>query len=111
MSDRYFPDGWVIVEMKGTHPHFRVFGSFRGGYTEGDSWKLNSGIVGCTYDEETQSYLFKGYSGSIYQCHRDGYGQLSLYNQSVLDNFIEKSDNLVEVMNDIEDWTNLDWII
>lgn len=111
MPGTYSPDGWVVVEIKGTDPHFRVFGSFDGGFAKGDSWKINSGITGCTYNEETQTYTFKGYSGSIYHCHKDGYGRLSLYNQSVIDNFIKKSDNLMEALNDVEDWTKKDWII
>lgn len=111
MPSTYSPDGWVIVKIFGTDPHYRVFGSFYGGYLEGDSWKLNSGIVGCKYLEPLNAYQFDGFSGSIYYCNKDSYGKLRLYNQSVLDNFINKSHNTMEVLEDCSNWTTTDWIL
>lgn len=111
----YIPDGWVVVKLSGTDPHYKIFGSWRGNwFTEPDRWKFNSGIVKCSYgpwNEMSEAYKFDGYSGSIYYCNKSSYGNLGLYNQSMLNNFIVKSDNLMEVLNDRDDWTTMDWII
>ena len=48
----YTPDGWMIVKITGTNPHYRVFGSWRGGYLSGDSWRMNSGIISVKEDGE-----------------------------------------------------------
>lgn len=32
----YSPEEWQIIKINGTDPHYRVFGSWRGGYTTGD---------------------------------------------------------------------------
>jgi len=108
----YIPDGWVVVKLSGTDPHYRIFGSWRGNwFTEPDRWKLNSGIVKCSWDERSEVYKFDGYSGSIYYCNKSTYGKICLYNQSMLDNLIKKSDNLMEVLDDRNDWTTMDWIL
>jgi hypothetical protein len=46
MSD-YNPDKWVVVKIigKDTPPVHKVFACWYGGYLDGDSWKLNSGIT------------------------------------------------------------------
>jgi hypothetical protein len=88
----YSPDKWQIVKL--THDgavHYRVFGVWYGGYTQGDSWKLNSGIVKAALKDEF--YHFEGSSGSIYVCHKNTYGTSS-YGFSVLSNLIEDSAKL-----------------
>ena len=42
----YYPDKWLIIEINGTTRFHKVFGTWSGGYLEGDSWRFNSGIVG-----------------------------------------------------------------
>jgi len=102
------PERWVILKV-GTH--YRVFAGWRGGYSSGDSWRMNSGIVGVEEDEDY--YYFEGHSGSCYQCHKNGYGlkddmyYFSSYVQGVLENLIEKSSGLVEVLNEDTDFINL----
>ena len=65
----YNPDNWVIVHIGGTDPHYRVLCGWHGGYLNGDSWKLSSGIEGVsdcgTYWSMPQTsgsvyHLFKG---------------------------------------------------
>lgn len=78
----YNPDTWELVWVKGDTPHWRVFGSWSGGYLDGDSWRLNSGIT--KVEESDTHYRFIGESGSVYECHKDAYGVRSPYNSSIL---------------------------
>jgi len=72
MSD-YTPDRWVVLKItrKG-QATYKVLASWYGGYTGGDSWKLNSGVTSVGVDGEF--LLFKGHSGSTYRCHKNTYG-------------------------------------
>jgi hypothetical protein len=71
-SNTYTPDKWLLVQINGTDPHYRVLGSWSGGYLDGDSWRMNSGITRVEEDEDY--FYFHGYSGSVYQCHKEMYG-------------------------------------
>jgi hypothetical protein len=57
MSD-YNPDKWMVVKITGNDspPVYKVFACWAGGYLDGDSWKLNSGIT--TVKENTDYYFF-----------------------------------------------------
>jgi hypothetical protein len=105
------PERWVVLKINGPETYFRVFGGWRGGYTSGDSWRMNSGIVGVEEDDEY--YYFEGHSGSCYQCHKNGYGlkddmyYFSSYVQKVLENLIEKSPVPIEILNEDTDFINL----
>jgi hypothetical protein len=84
----YYPDKWQIVKITGNgKSHYRVFANWHGGYTTGDSWKLNSGITAVTLDNN--HYHFAGTSGSLYVCHRDRYGSTA-YGSGVLNNLISQ---------------------
>lgn len=110
----YIPDGWVVIKLTGTDPHYRVFGSWRGNFTDPEKWRLNSGIVKCSYgpwDGLSETYKFDGFSGSIYYCNKSSYGMIGAYNLSVLGELVKKSNNLMEVLDDRDDWTTMDWII
>ena len=73
----YCPDNWLIIRLKKDDKTFyKVLGGWRGGYLDGDSWRLNSGIV--NIEEDGDYYLFKGFSGSVYKCHRNSYGATSV---------------------------------
>lgn len=91
------PDQWVIVnnnDGKGGAPLYKVFGSWVGGYLDGDRWKINSGIT--KVEEQGNYYYFFGYSGSCYKCHKKMYGTGTYYTSGILQNFIdtiEKLDN------------------
>lgn len=77
----------MLVEIKGKSPHHRVFGSWSGGYLDGDSWRMNSGIESVI--EEDDHYLFIGSSGSTYACHKDMYGA-NVYGMGVAKSYEEK---------------------
>jgi hypothetical protein len=102
----YTPDEWVLVKVNGTDPHYRVFGSWLGDYLNGDSWRLNSGIVRAEQDGD--SYIFYGASGSAYICHKDSYGVKSMYNSAVLENLC---DNNMDILSKCPDVPNFNWII
>lgn len=46
----YTPDNWVVIKFGGSDPHYRVLAGWSGGYTTGDSWRMNSGIVQHEFD-------------------------------------------------------------
>ena len=105
------PEHWVVLKINGPEPYFRVFGGWRGGYLDGDRWKMNSGIVGIEEDEDY--YYFEGYSGSWYKCNKNGYGLkngmywFASYAQQVLMNIIEKSPVPIEVLDEDTDFTDI----
>lgn len=104
----YYPDGWTLVKISGQHPHYRVFGSWRGGYAQGDSWRLNSGVMTC--EKEGKVYKFSGHSGSAYYCHEDGYGRLGSYNSGVLATYQEKGQGTFLTIEEMpEDILAIDW--
>ena len=104
----YTPDCWVIVKIEGKDTHHRVFGSWAGGYLDGDYWRMNSGIT--RVEEDLENYYFYGHSGSCYKCNKKGYGVMTAYSGSVLDNMVEKSKSTggyITVLDDQEDWTQI----
>jgi hypothetical protein len=105
--NRYTPDSWELVKITGTDPHYRVFGSWSGGYLDGDSWRLNSGIV--MVEEEDDYYLFHGHTGSVYQCHKETYGIRSPYNHGILMSCIENPYSNMERIDKIPDIANMKW--
>lgn len=89
MSD-YTPDRWVLLEI--THPDHepvrKLFAGWYGGYLNGDSWKLNSGVTNVRIDDSGH-YEFDGQSGSTYRCHVNSHG-MSNYMASILANWRTK---------------------
>ena len=105
----YNPDNWVVLKIKegkGTFPFYKVLAGWSGGYLDGDSWRMNSGITGV----EKQAYLygFYGSSGSVYWCHKVGYGlsmaTVGIYNQ-LKEN--EKFKGQIQLMPEDTDWSEL----
>lgn len=87
----YLPDRWVVLEFRipaQNETYYRVFAGWGGGYLDGDSWKLNSGIV--QVKEEKKVWLFVGNSGSVYRCRKSGYGMTG-YMGSVLETWRKTS--------------------
>ena len=93
MNYYYNPDRWMIIKIGGDIPHYKLFGSWIGGYVQGDSWRMNSGIVDVI--EEDDYYGFIGKSGTTYACYKDNYGATSYglqvaqeYHKKLGDNFV-----------------------
>jgi V8-like Glu-specific endopeptidase len=116
----YTPDNWVIIFLNGLDPHYRVLAGWSGGYAQGDSWRMNSGIVRCEettktgiYNNEaytTKYFSFFGSSGSCYLCHKDTYG-LRMNNAYIWDQLEKKYGDKVQLMDENTDWLSMNWII
>jgi hypothetical protein len=95
----YSPDKWMLIEIKGIDPHYRVFGVWYGGYLDGDSWRLNSGII--AVEEDDNYYYFYGNTGSVYRCHKESYGS-NTYGWSVAQRMAERSGTTMYLMDEPE---------
>ena len=63
-------DNWVIVKI--TRPEgvvYKLLRGWSGGYLDGDSWHMNSGIVRAEVEDDY--ILFHGQSGSVYKCYKN----------------------------------------
>ena len=68
---KYHPDRWVVVLVKAIK-EYKILGGWSGGYLDGDSWRLSSGI---TKVEETKNgYNVTNHSGSVYYCDKQSAG-------------------------------------
>ena len=104
----YSPDNWVVIKYKGDDPHCRVLAGWSGGYMDGDSWRMNSGIV--RVEEDEHLFLFYGASGSCYECNKQSYC-LRKNNAHTWVALKEVHGDNVELMPEDTDWLNMDWII
>jgi len=90
MSD-YTPDCWVVLEFTTAKETIqKVFAGWYGGFMDGDSWKLNSGITAVRSDDQGH-YEFDGYSGSTYYCHFNGY-YMNGSMRDILANWLKQAD-------------------
>lgn len=70
----YTPDRYILIKL--SSGDFKVLASWDGGYLEGDSWQLNSGIEKVTVcGTEVE---FHGFSGSIYKVNKNSIGMNSM---------------------------------
>ena len=98
------PDKWVVLELKneGT-TMYKVFGSWPGGYLDGDREKGENYEV--AVEEDDDYYYFIGYTGSCCKCHKESYGVMTTC-QSLLDMFIDKANVMGASINVLLDDTN-----
>lgn len=99
----YIPDKWILLRMEiNGKPITKVYANWYGGYREGDSWRINSGIS--KYTETDNYYIFYGNSGSIYNCYKDNIGT-NRYGDNILDNILNQAKekgHTITVFNEIE---------
>jgi hypothetical protein len=111
MEDSYTPDNWVVLKINlPDDPHYRVLAGWSGGYLEGDSWRLNSGITSHEFDGD--DWYFYGSSGSCYECYVDSY-RMSGSMSHVYQNLINKyGEDVIQLLED-QEWNKKgwDWII
>lgn len=101
------PDNWVVIRItNGTTTFYKVLAGWSGGYTTGDSWQLNSGVSRMETDGDY--YLFYGYSGSVYRCHKDCYC-LRMNTAYVWESMKQKFPTQVHLMDEDTDWHAVDW--
>jgi hypothetical protein len=110
MSD-YTPDRWTVIRIHTAKEIlYKVFASWSGGGLMGsDSWKLNSGITRATFADPY--WEFDGSSGSVYRCHKGGYGTNG-YGQAVLGNLLSQAKQQgiqIEVLDSETDWAQLQY--
>jgi hypothetical protein len=110
-KQNYFPDNWVILKIKegkGTFPFYKVLAGWSGGYLDGDSWRMNSGITKVT--EEGDHLKFLGSSGSCYVCHKDTY-RLTMANGGVYNSLKENEafEGQITMMPEDTNWLEIEW--
>lgn len=86
---KYTPDKWKIIKLSppDDETFYKVFGMWSGGYLDGDSWRMNSGIKSVYKDGEY--FVVMGYSGSAYRCHKQTEGT-NAYGAAVLSGLLER---------------------
>lgn len=102
----YVPDNWIVFRTDIPTPHYRVLAGWSGGYAEGSSWRMNSGVA--KVEKESDYYLFHGSSGSVYQCHKNSYG-LRMSNVHIWMQLEDKYKDKVSMLDSGTDWLNYDW--
>jgi len=107
----YCPDKWVGVKISSanTPTIYKIFACWYGGFFNGDSWKLNSGITKATLIDDT--FHFEGASGSVYICNKDSYGTNG-YGAGVLNNMVQNADNngiTIEILPEDTKWLELNY--
>lgn len=88
----YTPDRWVVIDITsdtGTKIR-KVLGAWYGGFAKGDSWRLNSGVT--EVKEDGDWFIFVGYSGSEYRCHKNCEGT-SMMSASILSNLMTQAES------------------
>lgn len=109
MSSTYRPDYWAIIKINGVDPHYRVFGSWSGGYLDGDSWRMNSGIT--RVEETDDTFKFFGSSGSCYECSKNMYG-FNVYGAGIARSYEYKyGKDMFVIFQKMPDVMNIDWVI
>jgi hypothetical protein len=107
MTD-YNPDNWVVIKIGGDDPHYRVLAGWSGGYTTGDSWRMNSGIT--RVEDAGDRFNFYGSTGSCYSCGKESY-TLRMNNAHIWSQLKDRHGDLVELMPEDTDWLSMDWTI
>jgi len=106
MSD-YYPDNWVVLKIQQENETlYKVLAGWSGGYLDGDSWRMNSGIVDVEEDEDF--WKFYGSSGSVYKCPRESY-RLSMATSSVYNKLEKHFSHIVELMPEDTNWREVKW--
>lgn len=95
MTRAYTPDSWIIIKItphKAVHEaHYRILCSWSGGYLDGDSWKLSSGIVDYKVDPiDPGLFEMPQHSGSVYNV-RTAQERVSFMIQTILSQMQEST--------------------
>ena len=85
MSEPIAPRQWSIfkvIEPDTSETIYKVLAGWGA-----DAWKINSGIK--KIEETERMFLYHGYSGSVYHCHKSCYGTGTM-SQSIYDDYAKK---------------------
>lgn len=107
----YTPDRWCVIRIPGPKETvYKVFASWSGSYTWGDSWKLNSGITQAVLVDG--AWEFEGTSGSVYKCRVGSYGA-NAYGAGVLNDMIRRTHEGtgidIDILDEQTNWAHLDY--
>jgi len=105
----YYPDNWVVLKLKQgklDSGFYKVLAGWSGGYLDGDSWRMNSGITSVV--EENKSFEFYGESGSCYVCRKGAY-RLTMATAGMYNKLVKAFPDKVELMPEDTDWLNVKW--
>ena len=96
----YTPNRWVLLKLtkkKTGEVHQRVYACWFGGFTAGDSWRLNSGVEDT--EEHNDYFKFSSASGKEYICYKNCQGTeaMSMYMQNVLLDIIEGAKEVFDI--------------
>ena len=65
----YTPNNWIAVKFEYEGKTYaKILGGWSGGYLDGDSWRLNSGVS--RIEDDGDYYSVYGASGSVYKCYK-----------------------------------------
>jgi hypothetical protein len=106
----YTPDRWIVVNFVNNGERFnKVLVEWKGGYADGDYWRMNSGIT--AVEEEGNYYNFHGATGSIYRCAKHRYGVTGLA-ADVLRNLLDKNSDtgIIQALPEDTDWHQLEMV-
>jgi len=104
--NEYNPDNWVVLKIVNEgETLYKVLAGWSGGYLDGDSWRLNSGITEVKGDSDG-SLFFYGHSGSCYTCHPERY-RLTMAIAGVYNQLKEKFGDAIEMMPEDTDWREI----
>jgi hypothetical protein len=96
----HYPDYWVIVRIsdKMGDTFLKLFATTIGGWTVGEDWRLNSGIVKVEFTKDNE-LLVHGNSGSTYSIiNKEASYRTTAYTGSVLDSYVSKYPDRFEVL-------------
>jgi hypothetical protein len=104
----YQPDNWVVLKI--TQPDqsviYKVLAGWSGGYLDGDSWRMNSGIT--AVEKQGPLWGFYGRSGSVYWC-RDSSYRISMATGPLYSKLKDTFGDMVELMPKDTNWTQLNY--
>jgi hypothetical protein len=94
----YYPDKCLLLKIEANEKViYKLFATWFGGHTVGQSWKLNSGVSKVSKGEDG-CYVCEGFSGSTYYVHPATEGT-SVWSQSVLEDLIESCKEMGVAIN------------
>lgn len=106
MNNEYYPDNWVVlkIDTKDSPVLYKILAGWSGGYLQGDSWRMNSGIT--KVEDAGEYWKFYGHSGSCYACHKDQY-RLRMNSAGIYNKLKKQFGDMVELLSEDTDWENL----
>ena len=93
----YQPDNWVVMKICSEgKSFFKLIAGWSGGYLDGNSWRINSGIN--DIQEDDSFYYIHGNSGSLYKCLKD-----AQFQRMNISGIVAKMENLGAQIVDINE--------